>query len=155
MKRKITFQYAWIALVAALLDRATKIWLPKNPCEIKGLLKFVPAEMNAGISFSLFENGGWALTTAITALVMCLALWLLLDAKMLKTQRICMCMALGGAIGNLFDRLVYGAVIDFITLPFLDLTVFNLADVFITVGAVIALLAMLIEEKRNHAGKSV
>ena len=155
MKRKITFQYAWIALLAALLDRATKIWCPNHPFEIKGLLKLVNAAMNTGISFSLFEGGGWVLTAVIALLMLVLAAWLLWDTEMSKMQRICMNFVLGGAIGNLFDRLVYGAVIDFITLPFLDLTVFNLADVFITVGAVAAILAMLVEEKRKNAGKSV
>ena len=62
---------------------------------------------------------------------------------------------MGGGLGNLYDRLIYGAVIDFIEVTFVRFAVFNVADICICVGAALAMIAMLMEEKCKNAGKAV
>lgn len=54
---------------------------------------------------------------------------------------------LGGCVGNLIDRFVIGAVIDFIDLQFINFAVFNLADVFIDLGAGLILIGWLYQKK--------
>jgi signal peptidase II len=94
---------------------------------------------NAGVAFSLLSGGG-PLVLAVTLL----ALALLTGYLMLRPWRRLLWLPtgllVGGAIGNLIDRIASGAVTDFIKLP--DWPAFNLADVAITIG-VIALLAVL------------
>ena len=58
-----------------------------------------------------------------------------------------------GGIGNLYDRIIYGYVVDFIRLDFINFAIFNPADVFICVGAGIAALSVLLADmkgKKNH-----
>ena len=55
----------------------------------------------------------------------------------------------GGGLGNLYDRLVYGSVIDFIDPIFVRFAVFNPADAFICVGAALAFVALLRDEHRR------
>lgn len=94
---------------------------------------------NTGVAFSLFTGGGWVVLAitfaALAALVVYLARrperpWLWLPTGML----------IGGAVGNLIDRLVHGGVTDFIKLPLWP--AFNVADISITFG-VLALLWVL------------
>ena len=102
---------------------------------------------NSGVAFGVLSGGG-AIVLVFTFLALGLLLgyfarrpdrpWLWLPAGLLT----------GGALGNLFDRLVHGAVTDFIKLPFWP--AFNVADMAITVG-VLALLYVL-EGRRGNAG---
>jgi signal peptidase II len=57
-----------------------------------------------------------------------------------------------GGVGNLIDRFIYGKVVDFISLfPFLVLPIFNLADVYITIGMFLLILALLKESKLERS----
>ena len=155
MKLKNVCSGWWIAALAAVLDRITKIWAPAHPLEVRGLFRFRSALMNSGVAFSFLENAGWALTVLIAILVIAVVAWLVCERDMPKAQRIGLWLIVGGGIGNLYDRIVYGAVIDFIEITFMHFAVFNLADVCVCVGAAIAILGMLIGEKRKNAGKTV
>ena len=55
----------------------------------------------------------------------------------------------GGGLGNLWDRLIYGCVIDFIRLDFVNFAVFNVADVFVCAGALLVALSALKSEARR------
>ena len=94
---------------------------------------------NPGIAFGLFGNGAPGL---IVIIILCLVMLILLSIQMRKarlSQRISLAFILGGAAGNLIDRLLFGHVVDF--LDFRIWPVFNLADSFITVGVFAFLLA--------------
>jgi signal peptidase II len=113
--------------------------------------KFLPAinfvhVRNNGVAFGLFSGGGIPVLT-----VTLIALGLLLSYFLLRPSRPWLWlptgMLVGGALGNLIDRLLSGSVIDFIKLP--DWPAFNVADMSITFG-VLALLWVL-EGKRPDA----
>ncbi len=113
--------------------------------------KFLPAinfvhVRNTGVAFGLFSGGG-ASVLAVTLV----ALGLLLGYFLLRPRRPWLWlptgMLMGGALGNLIDRVANGSVIDFIKLP--DWPAFNVADMSITFG-VLALLWVL-EGKRPDA----
>lgn len=59
---------------------------------------------------------------------------------------------LGGILGNLIDRLSFGAVIDFIDLQFIDFAIFNVADIAINIGVVLISIGWILEEKRSSSG---
>lgn len=98
---------------------------------------------NTGIAFSMFQSVGdkglIVLSLAVIAFVLFLAKRTAADQVM---ARIGFCLIIGGAIGNLIDRAVYGHVIDYILFhtPIWSFAVFNLADAFISVGAFIVVL---------------
>jgi signal peptidase II len=111
--------------------------------------KFLPAinlvdVRNTGVAFSLFSGGG-----ALVLVFTFLALAALVGYFTMRPDRSGLWLPtgllVGGAIGNLIDRLVHGAVTDFIKLPFWP--AFNVADMSITFG-VLALLYVL--EGRRH-----
>ena len=117
---------------------------------IPGLADFRPA-WNRGISFSLFvqdTRAGWHLLVALLAVisvVVAVAMWR--AASGLAAMGFAL--ILGGALGNLRDRVLHdGAVFDFLALHLggLPLFVCNLPDIFISAGAVLLFLDMLLEK---------
>ncbi len=131
------------AVAVFAVDRSTKLlalWNldPERPLALLPFLNLVLVA-NPGVSFGLFSGLGrlapWVLVAAILAVCLVLVWWLIQEQRPLA--RLALWAILGGAAGNLFDRLRYGAVIDF-----LDLYVgryhwptFNLADVAVVGGA--------------------
>ena len=132
-----------VAIVVLALDQLTK-HLVRSGIAVGDEHRFLPFVQlvhvrNTGVAFSLFSGGGTLVLVltlvALGALVGYLALrpgrpWLWVPTGML----------MGGAIGNLIDRLAHGAVTDFVKLPLWP--AFNIADMSITFG-VLALLWVL------------
>ena len=117
---------------------------------IPGLADFRPA-WNRGISFSLFVQDtatGWHLLVALLAvisIVVAVAMWRTTSGL----AAMGFALILGGALGNLRDRVLHdGAVFDFLALHLggLPLFVCNLPDIFISAGAVLLFLDMLLEK---------
>jgi len=117
---------------------------------IPGLADFQPA-WNRGISFSLFiqdSRTGWHLLVALLAVisaVVAVAMWRTTSSL----AALGFALILGGALGNLRDRVLHdGAVFDFLALHLggLPLFVCNLPDIFISAGAVLLFLDMLLEK---------
>jgi signal peptidase II len=114
---------------------------------------------NTGIAFSflsgLDDMALVALTLAISAFIV--FLWYRSDARQLWA-RIGYAFVLGGALGNLIDRVRLGHVVDFILVhtQSWSFAVFNLADSFITVGAMLIILDEFLEARRarGEAGKA-
>jgi len=94
---------------------------------------------NSGIAFGLFKDQGIVFIIipiiAIILLVFNIYYYRNNDEALPRSYIVAFSLILGGAIGNLFDRIVYGYVIDFI--DFRVWPVFNIADSAITIGAVI------------------
>ena len=150
--RSVAFAKAGAVVAAVVaLDQLTKHFV-RSGIAIGEVKKFLPAVnlvdvRNSGVAFGVFSGGG-ALVLVFTFLALALLLgyfarrpdrpWLWLPAGLLT----------GGALGNLFDRLVHGSVTDFIKLPLWP--AFNVADMAITFG-VLALLYVL-EGRRRDAG---
>lgn len=120
---------------------------------IPGLADFQPA-WNRGISFSLFvqdSRAGWHLLVALLAVVsavVAVAMWRTTSSL----AAMGFALILGGALGNLRDRVLHdGAVFDFLALHLggMPLFVCNLPDIFISAGAVLLLLDMLLEKPRG------
>lgn len=139
--RRIGLAVAALGLIA---DQATKMWvmhgtdLPDGgQINILPVLDFVLV-WNHGISYGLFQQedpaGKWALIVFTMVATVTLAVWMLRTDRRLAAFSLGL--VVGGAIGNLIDRLVYGAVVDFVYFHVLDFSwyVFNVADALIVAG---------------------
>jgi len=152
--RNVTFM-AVIILAVAAIDQATKAlmlaWLePGVPFPVIGdwfrfLLLF-----NPGAAFSMGENSTWLFTTIQLLFVVGIAV----AARRIhdRGQALGLALIAGGALGNLIDRLFrepgfwFGHVVDFISVG--SFAVFNVADAAISVGVVVFVLALFMEERK-------
>ena len=139
-----------VALVVCAIDQAVKLWLlnvfdlrNRGIVQITPFLDFV-LTWNTGISYGLFPQEselGRAVLLALKAGAV-VVLWIWLARSELKLTALALGLIIGGAIGNAIDRVVYGAVVDFVLLHITTKSfnfvwyVFNLADVAIVAGVI-------------------
>ena len=142
-----------------ILDRVTKlyvIYLDKiNSGSEIYLSKYLNIYLiwNEGIAFGLFsfdeKNLYNYLTIFILIIVVFILFWII---KSKGIQKYALSMISGGALGNLFDRILYRAVPDFIDLHINNFHwfIFNIADIFITIGVFLMILSEFIVKDRNE-----
>ncbi len=152
-----------IAAAVFCIDQLSKYWI-RTHLTLRETIAPIPALenvfriihwKNTGIAFGLFQGNGWILTLIGIIIVIGIILF---SAQVISGPafwRVAMAMELGGALGNLADRLnpALGYVVDFIWIG--NFPVFNLADAAIVIGAFILLLGMMRQdqaEKNMHAG---
>lgn len=147
------------ALITLILDQATKIYayrvldLPINePIVLTPFLKLIVV-WNRGISYGLFQQDGdlgrWVLIVVSILAAIGLSVWIRRTrAKLLAAS---LGLIVGGAIGNVIDRLWYGAVFDFIQFHVGDWSwyVFNVADAAIVAGVIGLLYDSFVLEGRR------
>lgn len=109
---------------------------------------------NSGAAFSIFQDSQ-SLILLVTVIALFYIYKSLNNASLKKLDSFAYSMITGGILGNLFDRLVYGYVIDFLDFRFgsYNYPVFNLADCFIVVGVIILGICMLLERRNEHGNK--
>ena len=139
-----------------LLDRLSKIYvinLSNKSLENNIFIsKFLNITLiwNEGIAFGLFalRENLYNILTGIIFFIILIIIYILFKSKGFK--RYSLIFILGGAIGNLYDRIYYKAVPDFLDFHFGEFHwfIFNIADVFITVG-IIFMIFIEIMESRN------
>lgn len=144
-----------LAATFLLLDRVTKAavlgsleagaWSMQV---IPGLFRF-EFVANTGAAFSIGEGMGGAFVL-LAAVVLAFTIYYLLKSPAIsKLEVVGLGMVVGGAIGNAIDRVLYGFVVDFICTEFIDFPVFNVADIGITCGVVIAFLGFVLLSPAN------
>jgi signal peptidase II len=144
---------AGIALPVLALDRLTKIWaencLAGAPDIIPGVLGLRLAR-NTGVAFSMF-SGARTITIVFTSLVILgIIIYLLCEKRpsaLGRAGRAGLWLFAAGGLGNLYDRLVYGYVVDMIEFRFIDFAVFNVADISVCLGAFLVALGYLRAER--------
>lgn len=160
------YQKAWFwymtAAVIVLLDQASKhaIEAVFEYGETKVFTSFFNFTLayNTGAAFSfLADAGGWQRwffgIIAVVASVL-LTVWIARVAATKVREAFALAFILGGAVGNLYDRIVHGHVVDFIVVHYQDnyWPAFNLADSAITLGAAVLIIDMLfVKEKKSDA----
>ena len=150
------------ALIVLALDQISKWYLlvlVMQPPRVIPVLPFfnIVSAWNRGVSFGMFDSGSpyssWVLSALAIAIVVFLVNWLRKSDR--KHISVAIGLIIGGALGNVVDRGVHGAVFDF-----LDIFIwryhwpaFNVADSGITVGAVILVLDSLFSKAENGKSK--
>lgn len=141
-----------LALAAALfvIDQATKIMvlaIPRDtlPIRVAPVLD-ITLVWNRGISYGLFQQDGtgrWILVALTMVAAVALGIWMWRTPR--QVTRLAVAAIVGGALGNLVDRVVYGAVVDFVHLHWGTWSwyVFNVADAAIVLGVLVLLVDSL------------
>lgn len=151
------FLFFGVAGISIALDQWTKWWVRTN-IEFAG--QWLPEWLawlspyarfvhwyNSGAAFGMFQNGNLVFTILAFIVIGALVYYFPQAEQEDWTLKLAMGLQLGGATGNLIDRLLMGKVTDFISI--LRLPVFNIADASITVGVLVLLLGVWINERRE------
>ena len=97
---------------------------------------------NTGGAWSIFSNHTWLLTLVSLIIIIFLVCYVYKNKPKKKMETLGYSMILGGSIGNLLDRIIYGYVIDFLDFNIFgyNYPIFNFADVFIVIGVLILII---------------
>jgi signal peptidase II len=146
-----------IAIVIVLLDQWTKTlvrtnipqgasWLPDSLLWLSPYARIVHW-YNTGAAFGMFKDASTILTVLAFIVIGAILFYYPQVSRDDWSLRLALSMQLGGAIGNLIDRLTIGHVTDFISVG--NFPVFNIADASISVGAVVLFLGVWLQERAD------
>ena len=144
----------WLMLPVLAIDRVLKriaiaALAPSGVhTAIPGVLSWAYTQ-NEGAAFSLLSGKSILLILLTLALIAGVLIYLLRHPDEPALLRAGLWLIVGGGLGNLWDRLAYGHVVDFIRLDFVRFAVFNPADVFICCGAALAVISVFLSERRR------
>ena len=147
LKKKITIFY--IAAIIFTFDRLSKYFIlelsSSDDSFIIPVTSFLNFDLvwNSGIAFGLFSFNEQFYYNIITLIIIIITLIILFFAiKSSDVEKIGFSMILGGSLGNIFDRIYYSSVVDFIDFHINNFHwfIFNVADIFITIGVIILIV---------------
>ena len=142
-------------LVIVIGDQLLK-WYILNNLALGEVIPFIPGFVqltyfqNMGIAFGFLQNHHWVPMVVNPIIVIGLIVVLARGIFPGKIQRWAMVAVIAGAVGNLIDRFVHGFVIDMFQFTFVRFAIFNIADVFITLGGIVWAAAYVIEGLQNQ-----
>ena len=159
---------AYAVAAAIFLGEQVSKWIVLGPLDLRtvGLIELLPFfdlryTENHGISLGLFQASSdamrWVLVAVTSLIAIGVAYWITREEK--KWDQIALGLVLGGALGNILDRVRHGYVVDFADLHFGEFRpffIFNVADAAISIGVVILLLRAILvkdepKENAEHA----
>jgi signal peptidase II len=160
--RNSGLRFLWLTAIVFVLDQWTKVSVVEHielyqSIEITGFFNLTYVR-NYGAAFSfLADSGGWQRWFfTIIALVVSVVIirWLSQTNKTQLMLPIAFCLILGGALGNVYDRLVLGYVVDFLSFYYNDwyFPAFNIADSAISLGAFLLIVDMF-KNKEDESEK--
>ena len=149
-----------ITVLIVIFDQLSKYFINLNIKDsgaiqiIPGILSFRYHE-NQGAAWGMFADHRWAfmIPSAIAIIGIIVYLFLTRKKKDSLLFRVALCFFVGGGIGNMIDRIALGYVIDFLRFDFFEFPIFNVADSFITVGAALLLVHLLVDFIKDIRGK--
>lgn len=145
---------AYLVILAAFaIDRLSKWWVAAYLAE-HGPTRVHPwltlrATYNRGISFGLLQGIGPLVGWLSLFVLVGLLYYLTRLPRRARVARFGLALVIGGAFGNLVDRIIAGQVLDFLETPFRQ-GVFNAADLFINVGMLLFILATLLAARHGE-----
>lgn len=142
----------WIAAILLLLtDQLSKLFiintmqLGESKPVISGFFNITYVR-NQGAAFSMLEGKTWFFIV-MAAIIVAVLLYYNMRYKLEPLLQITMGIIIGGALGNLIDRIYYGSVIDFFSISWWP--IFNIADIAICTGGALVMVYLLKSEKRE------
>ena len=151
-----------VAAVIVVLDQLTKslvranipqgaIWLPESLMWLSPYARIVHW-YNTGAAFGMFKDASMILTVLAFVVIAAILFYYPQVERDDWALRLALSLQLGGALGNLVDRLTIGHVTDFISVG--TFPVFNIADASITIGAVVLFLGVWIKERAEKQAEN-
>ncbi len=151
---------ALVLLACVIVDLiAKKFTFGIDQDAIPGFFKFFYTQ-NTGAAWSMFSGSTIALIVVSVLIIILIFVYGIFSKSKNPLFYVSLGLIVGGAFGNLIDRIFLGYVRDFIKLEFMDFPIFNTADCFLTVGVVCLVVFYLVElikerkAKKNQGGKN-
>lgn len=160
-------RWLWVTLGVVVLDRASKAWIESRPLTyfphavVPNVVEIVYSR-NPGIAFSYFADSSSKLVPYLlivgSVVIIGVIAWLLVASRQLSALSAAgLALLLAGATGNVTDRMIHGAVTDFLQvwlrfLPwrlFNPWPTFNVADAAVTVGATLLIIDVLFSQQQT------
>ena len=162
-KTKTGLIWLWLSALVVVLDQLVKVWMMQHLSNHQVMPVFFSwlnfsLAFNAGAAFSFLGNaGGWQVYffSAISLFIVILfSVWLVRMPRCFYWRGLGLSLIIGGAVGNLIDRLRFNYVVDFIDVHFggWHFATFNIADSAISVGAFFLIVSLLFAK---HAASNV
>jgi signal peptidase II len=158
--RQTGLRFLWLSVLAFVLDQLSKHWIVANlePYQAIQYTTFfnLTHVYNYGAAFSfLSDAGGWQrwFFTIIAFGVSGLLLWWLKESSRKQVLLpVAFSLILGGALGNVYDRMIHGYVIDFLVFYYQDWVwpAFNVADSAICLGAMLLIVDMFTSKDKKY-----
>ena len=101
---------------------------------------------NEGASFGMLKGGRWFFVAITVLLVLYLLYYIVKNKEKNKLFLTASAFIIGGGIGNLVDRVMTGEVVDFFDFCLIDFAIFNVADCFVVIGAILAIIYFFVTE---------
>ena len=152
--------YAIVAVIALIIDQAVKYWATANIPLNTGVKEFIPGFIqftnihNTGAAFSILEGARWFFVVLCILFVTLIIYVLVTDIITAPGSRWMAVIVMAGAVGNCIDRIICGYVVDMIEFQFMNFPVFNVADIYITVGAILFVVFTLLEKPAKAPAKA-
>ncbi len=154
-------KWLWVSAAVVVLDQYSKV-LVDSSLELYHSIELIPSLAmykiyNSGAAFSFLSDASgwqrWFFIALASLVVIVLTAWLYHLQKNQLRMALALSLVLGGAVGNLIDRVLYGYVIDFIDVYYASWhwPTFNVADSAITLGAALLLLDAFTSHKKDEA----
>ena len=135
----------WLAVVNLQGEPSFPLW--------REVLHFTYVE-NTGMAFGMMKDHRWVFMVFSTVSIIALLVYLFRFRPENRWMQISMAMIIGGGIGNMIDRIFLGYVVDFIDFRLINFAVFNVADSFVSVGAVLLVIALIYDVVRDNMKKN-
>ena len=148
--------YSIVGLLVIILDQAVKYWV-QNTLFGTDIVKFIPGVIslvnvhNDGAAFSFLSGSGARIYFIIATGVFTVLVIIALATNFIsgKLSRWSIVLVTAGGLSNCIDRVIYGYVQDMFKVELFNFAIFNVADVFITVFAIVFVLAMIFEKPED------
>ena len=144
----------WILIIvgSVILDQATKM-IVVNTMDygqsivlIKNIFSFQYIH-NYGAAWGMFSNHRWIFMVVTTVALIAMPIILYRYRKLHFLFSLSLSLFIGGAIGNMIDRVFLGYVVDFLQFTFIDFPIFNVADICVVCGAIIMMIYVIFFDK--------
>jgi signal peptidase II len=159
-KHSSSLVWLWVAVIVLGFDRYSKVlaeeylsYAQANPV-IPGFFDLTLL-YNRGAAFSFLADAGgwqrWVFSGLAMVMSIVLVMWIKRTPRKIWWLNLGLALILGGALGNLYDRVMYGQVVDYLSFHFgsYSFPAFNIADVAISCGAFLLIVDMLFFEKKR------
>ena len=160
VNKEVLYNLKFIALIISLvaIDLVSKSFAINSLSFGESSTTFIPFVdllliYNSGIAFGIFDNSGTLASNIlllVALLILCYLIWMIINEPE-TNKKYSLSIITAGAIGNIIDRASDGQVTDFLHLEILNFSffVFNLADAFITIGAILIIYFEIIYRPKN------
>ena len=156
--------YAIVAVIALILDQLVKYWTTISVIKDEGIVKLIPGLIhltnvhNTGAAFSFLQGARWFFVALCAVFVAAVIYLLVKNIICTPGARWCAVIVMAGAVGNAIDRIINGYVVDMFEFDFkifgMNFPVFNLADVYLTIGVLVFCIFLLAEKPEEKQDKA-